>query len=108
MSCNPATGEERNTGCLASLSHAGWTLCRVQLQGLGSDGGGVGAGGEGWSEKGGSDRGRKSELERLGESGDGPPVRSLGTSSFLVLGEFRLGQRGQGRALGKASWQMVA
>ena len=53
-------------------------------------------------------RGRKSELERLGESGDGPPVRSLGTSSFLVLGKFRLGQRGQGRAMGRASWQIVA
>lgn len=108
MSCNPATGEEGSTGCLASLSHAGRTLCRVQLQGLGRAGGGVGGAGEGWSEKGGSDSQRKEVRVRLGESGDGLPVRTLGTSSFLGLGEFRLGQRGRGREVGRASWQMVA
>lgn len=107
MSCNPATGEEGSTGCLASLSHAGLDASAgfrprawVELEGAW-----VGQGG--MVREGGSDSQRKEVRVRLGESGDGLPVRTLGTSSFLGLGNLGWGQRGRGRVV-RASWQMVA
>lgn len=65
MSCNAATGEERRTGCSANLGHTGGALCRLQLQGSGRDGGAVGCGDEGWSEKGGKDSQREVVRDRV-------------------------------------------
>lgn len=102
MSCNPATGEERSTGCLASLSHAGWTLCRVQLQGLGRDGGGVGGGGEGWSENGGSDSQRKKvRVREAGRVWRWSPSQVSGDLFLSGSGEVQAGAKRSGEGHGE-------